>query len=180
MKKLVKTILLMSTVLSLLNGCFIAGQIHDKIYEDCAIHPDSIQRLPQQERQRLAGKCGWKEQPAQHQSLLNMELLCRADITAPPAQGKRSGTIETTLPNGLKLHYRIINGTVPELKVLYPSGKTETHTRFADGRAQGWSEGYYPSGKLRTRFFYQNGKARQYEIYSEDGKVAEKGKVSCR
>lgn len=59
MKNYFKIILSGATIL-LLNGCFIAGQIHDKIYEDCYVSPDYIQSLSPDEYQLLAKKCGWK------------------------------------------------------------------------------------------------------------------------
>lgn len=183
MNKTLKITMVSATVL-LLNGCFFVEQVRDKIYEDCYIHPDNVKNLPQDEYQRLAGKCGWNKQQSStvraNQSGLNTERLCRETVTAPPTQGKRSGQVSQKLPNGMTIQYRIVNGTVPDLKIFYPNGTTETHTRFANGKAEGWSEGYYSSGKVRTRFFYQDGQAKRYEVYKEDGTIAEKNELNCR
>lgn len=168
----------------MLNGCFFVGQVRDKIYEDCYLHPDNIKNLPQDEYQRLAGKCGWSKRqnsPVRaNQSLLNTERLCRETVTAPPTQGKRNGQVSQKRPNGMVMRYGIVSGAVPDLKVFYPNGAIETHTRFANGKAEGWSEGYYPSGQVRTRFFYQGGQAKRYEVYNEDGTIAEKNELNCR
>ena len=43
----------------LLNGCFLVDQVHDKIYEDCYIHPDHIKSMPDEEYSQLAKLCGW-------------------------------------------------------------------------------------------------------------------------
>lgn len=184
MSKLLKCIAAGMTLL-LLNGCFFVGQVRDKIYEDCAIHPDHIKNLPPAEYERLAGKCGWNKQQNQaadnqSKSLMNTARLCHEIVTAPPTQGKRNEQFLYKQPNGLTLQYRVADGVVPDLKVLYPNGSTETYTRFVNGKAEGWSEGYYPSGKIRTRFFYQNGKAKRYEVYREDGTVIERKELNCR
>lgn len=183
MQKTFKTAALATASVFLLNGCFFVGQIRDKLNEDCAVHPDSVRRLPQAEQQALAKKCGWKPQSATASGkppLVNTERLCRETVTAPPTQGKTAATVSQKIPGNLTLQYNIVDGSVPELKIFYPDGKTETHTRFVGGKAEGWSEGYYPSGKVRTRFFYQNGKAKKYEVYDENGTVAEQQALVCR
>lgn len=182
MKTLTKWLIAGVAMLSL-NGCFFAEQIHDKIYEDCYVHPDHIKTMPSAEYQRLANKCGWDKQQNRSerptQTVLDTARLCRETVPAPSADGKHNGQISHKLPSGMTLQYRVVNGVVPDLKVLYPNGSTETHTRFANGKAEGWSEGYYPSGKVHTRFFYQNGKAKRYEVYGENGKLVERNELNC-
>ncbi|RPD85575.1 hypothetical protein EGK75_09590 [Neisseria weixii] len=183
MKKL--TIALTATAALLLNGCFFVQQIHDKVYEDCFMHPEAFKLIPQSHQQQIAKKCGWQpalKQPAKPSRLVNTTRLCNEIVPAPPTQNKTNGVItqKLDLPQNLTLKYNIVNGKVPELKIFYPSGVTETHTRFANGKAEGWSEGFFPSGKVRTRFFYQNGKAKRYEIYDESGKLVEKQELNCR
>lgn len=172
-----------SVTVLLLNGCFFAGQIRDKMNEDCHIHTSHIKELPQDEYQQLAKKCGWSEKQNnsvnQNKSFLNIERLCHEILTAPPIEGKRSGQVSQKLSNGMIMRYSAVNGVVPDLKVFYPNGAIETHTHFKNGRAAGWSEGYYPSGKVRTRFFYQDGKAKRYEVYNEDGTLVEKNTLNC-
>lgn len=182
MKKL-KSIALTASAALLLNGCFFIQQIHDKVYEDCYMAPEAFKLMPQSHQHQIAKKCGWQtalKQPAKPSKLVNTTRLCNEIVPAPPTQNKTNGVITQNLPQNLTLKYNVVNGKVPELKIFYPSGVTETHTRFADGKAEGWSEGFFPSGKVRTRFFYQKGEAKRYEIYDKRGKLVEKQELDCR
>lgn len=177
-----KNIMSAATAALLLNGCFFAQQIHDKVYEDCFIAPEAFKLMPPSHQQQLARKCGWQlpKQADKPSRLVNTARLCNEIVPAPPTHNKTNGVITQNLPQNLTLRYNVVNGKVPELKIFYPSGVTETHTRFANGKAEGWSEGFFPSGKVRTRFFYQNGQAKRYEIYDESGKLVEKQELDCR
>ncbi|HBO37726.1 MAG TPA: hypothetical protein DD638_03595 [Pasteurellaceae bacterium] len=110
-----------------------------------------------------------------------VERLCNAPvINAPEAKGLKDG--ENTIPvgNGLMIKFDVKNGKAgDEIKIYYPNGQLETHTKFKQGKADGWSTGYSPEGKVRTRFFYQKGKVTEYEIYSSDGTLQKKDKLIC-
>lgn len=181
MKNFFKGIVVGVAVL-LLHGCFAVEQIRDKVYEDCYINPDNIKELSQDEYQRLARKCGWDKQKnntaSTKKSRLNIERLCRETVVVP-MQGKQGEQVLEKLPNGMSMQYSVLSKESSDLKVFYPNGVMETHTRFSNGKAEGWSEGYYPSGKVRTRFFYQDGRVKQYEIYSEEGSIIEKNELDC-
>ncbi|ASK26695.1 hypothetical protein BG910_02090 [Neisseria chenwenguii] len=160
-----------------LSGCFLANQVREKNKAECTANAANINNLPAGEQQRLIKKCGWKTQADAEM----VARLCAAPVLQQPATPIQNGIVNERLPNGLVLQYKVKNGKPANtIDIYYPNGNLETHMKFRNSLANGWSQGYAPDGAKRTEFLYKKGRAVKYKTFRPDGSLNTKGSVDCQ